>query len=479
MDPERRTRLNTIESAGQSALFMLYLAAMLRLHFFGAAGTVTGSRYLVETDSAKVLVDCGLFQGWKGLRERNWKPFAVDPASLSCVILTHAHLDHSGYLPRLRRQGFRGRVFCTHGTRELLEILLPDSAHLQEEQARHANKRGYSKHRPAEPLYTLEEAEASLEQVESVDYYRTFAPAPGFEARYTRAGHILGSGSLELRVGDRSILFSGDLGRPSDPVMKPADPPPQADYIVMESTYGDRLHPREDVLEALEGLVRDVKERRGILMVPAFAVGRAQHLLHLLAQLRTARRIPQVPVYLNSPMGISATDAFLRHPEDHKLSAKECAAMAEGVNFVRTIEESKALDALDGPLIVIAGSGMATGGRILHHFARHLPDPEATVLFVGYQSPGTRGHAMLSGAGEVKLQGRYVPVRARVVQIGGLSAHADYRELLAWLEKGAAPRRVFVTHGEPAAADALRLRIHDKFGWDAVVPADGESFDLD
>jgi metallo-beta-lactamase family protein len=452
--------------------------ASLRLQFLGAAETVTGSRYLVETRSGRILVDCGLFQGYKRLRERNWEPFPVDPASIQAVVLTHAHLDHSGYLPRLCREGFRGKIYCTEGTRDLLEILLPDSGRLQEEQARHANAGAYSKHHPARPLYGEEEALQCLERLETVPFHADFSPCAGFTARFSRAGHILGSGSLRLEAVGRSILFSGDLGRASDPVMRPPDAPPRADILVVESTYGDRLHPDEDVPGALEALVRDTVEKRSVLMIPAFAVGRVQHLLHLLATLRAEGRIPEIPVFLNSPMGVSATEIFLRHPEDHKLTEEQCRALARGVTFTRTVEESKALEHREGPRIFIAGSGMATGGRILHHFARHLPDANAGVLFVGYQAPGTRGHSLVTGASEVKLQGRYVPVRARVSQIEGLSAHADYLEILAWMKSGpGVPPQVFVTHGDPAAADALRVRIRDAFGCRALVPKDGAVYE--
>ncbi len=452
---------------------------MIRVTFLGAAETVTGSRYLVETGRSRILVDCGLFQGWKRLRERNWLPLPLDPATLDAVVLTHAHLDHTGFLPRLCQTGFSGPVYCTAGTADLLKILLPDSGHLQEEEARHANHRGYSKHHPAMPLYTREAAEQCLAQIRPVDFYTDFVPAAGVQARFTRAGHILGSGCLALHLDGTALTFSGDVGRPNDPIMKPPDPLSPTDFLVVESTYGDRRHPPEDVAESLAKWVNASVARGGVMLVPAFAVGRAQHILRLLDQLRGEGRIPAFPVYLNSPMSISATEIFRRHAEDHRLSQAACDHMCAAAHYVQTVEESMALDTRSGPMLIIAASGMATGGRILHHFRRFLPDPKNAVLFVGYQAAGTRGASMLAGAEEIKIQGAYVPVRAQVSQIQGLSAHADYAELIAWFRaSGISPRRVFVTHGEPAAADAFRRRLRETFGWDAVVPEDRASFEL-
>ena len=450
-----------------------------RLRFLGAAETVTGSRYLVETGEARVLVDCGLFQGWKKLRERNWAPLPLSPSSLDAVVLTHAHIDHSGYLPRLASAGFSGPVHCTRGTRDLLHILLPDAGHLQEEEARHANLRGYSKHRPALPLFTRAQAERCLEQLVPAPYGERFEVAPGVSARFTRAGHIVGAACLELRAGEVTIAFTGDVGRPGDPIMKPPDPLGPADYLVTESTYGDRRHPAEVVNGVVERVVNQTAERKGVLLVPAFAVGRAQHLLHILSQLRRDRRIPDLPVFLDSPMAIDATGLFCEHREDHLLGEEECRRMCAGVQYTRTADESKAIDRASGPMIVSSASGMATGGRVLHHLRRFLPEETTTVLFTGYQPAGTRGRSLVDGADEVKIHGQYVPVRARVVQIESLSAHADYREMLDWLARGSlAPRGVFVTHGEPSAADAFRRLLRDRFGWDAQVPGLGDSFAL-
>ena len=446
------------------------------LTFLGAADTVTGSRYLVETAGARVLVECGLFQGWQKLRLRNWAPLPFEPSSLDAVVLTHAHIDHSGYLPRLCQQGFAGPVYCTRGTADLLRILLPDSGHLQEEEARHANLRGYSKHRPALPLYTRADAERSLAQLVPVPYGREFAVADAVAGRFSRAGHIIGSACLYLGAGSTSIAFTGDVGRPDDPIMRPPDPMPAADVLVTESTYGDRRHPAGSVDPVIEKAVNETVARGGALIVPAFAVGRAQHLLHVLTALVHQQRIPPLPIYLDSPMAIDATGLFFEHAEEHRLSPDDCRRMSEGVHYARTPEESKAIDQRSGPMVVISASGMATGGRVLHHLRRFLPEKQNTILFPGYQPAGTRGRSLVDGADEVKIHGQYVPVRAQIIQVECLSAHADYREMLDWFARASlAPRRVFVTHGEPAAADAFRRRLRDAFGWEAVVPSLGDT----
>ncbi|HKO51422.1 MAG TPA: MBL fold metallo-hydrolase [Polyangiaceae bacterium] len=443
------------------------------LGFFGAAGTVTGSRYLLEHGDARVLVDCGLFQGYKKLRERNWKEPGFESAGLSAVVLTHAHLDHSGYLPRLCQSGFRGPVFCTPGTRDLLEILLPDSGFLQEEEARHAIRFGYSRHAKPEPLYTRQQAQRSLEQLRTVPFDQEFAVTDGVRAKFTRAGHIVGSACLALNLDGTRLTFSGDLGRPLDPIMKPAQPLTDTHYLVLESTYGDRRHPQEDPSELLAGIVNRTAEQGGVVVIPAFAVGRAQHLLHALDVLKRARRIPDLPVFLDSPLAIDATEIFRAHEEEHRLTREECRSMFELAKFSKTADDSKAIDASKGPMIVISASGMATGGRVLHHLARFLPDARNTVLLVGYQGAGTRGRSLADGSDELKIHGRYVTVRARIAQVQGLSAHADYAELCDWLKSSKlSPRRVFITHGEPAASDALRRRLRDTFGWDCVVPDD-------
>ena len=452
---------------------------MPTLQFLGATDTVTGSRYLVESDGARVLVDCGLFQGPKKLRERNWAAPSFDVQSLDAVVLTHAHIDHTGYLPRLCQAGYRGRIFCTRGTRDLLQLLLPDAGYLQEEQARHANEWKYAKHHPALPLYTRDDAERSLEQLVAVEYHERFDPARGISASYTRAGHIVGSGCLALHVGRTTITFSGDVGRPSDPIMKPPEPLAQTDYLVVESTYGDRRHSTQNIEDALAKVIVEAVEKRGVVVVPAFAVGRAQHLLHLVARLRYEQRIPACPVFLDSPMAISATKIFRDHREDHGLSDDEVERMSAIASYTTTADDSKAIDRSSGSMIVISASGMVTGGRVLHHLQRFLPDARTTVLFVGYQAAGTRGRSLIDGAAEIKLLGHYVPVKAKIVQLDGLSAHGDYAEIIDWLRASKlSPKRVFVTHGEPAAADSMRRRLHEAFGWDALVPESDATIEL-
>jgi metallo-beta-lactamase family protein len=450
-----------------------------RLTFLGAAETVTGSRYLLESGSASLLVDCGLFQGLKKLRLLNWQKLPFDAASLDAVVLTHAHIDHSGYLPRLCRSGFKGPIYCTPGTRDLLELLLPDAAFLQEEEARHANERGYSKHRPAEPLFRREDAELALRQLEPVPFHQPFEPAPRVSARFTHAGHIVGSACVSLTLGGKTLAFSGDVGRPMDPVMRPPEPLPEANYLVVESTYGDRRHSHESASESLTRAIVDTAERGGVILIPAFAVGRAQHLLHLIAGLRALGKIPNLPVFLDSPMAIDATHLFFKHAGEHRLSDDECKRMGALARYAKTSDESKAIDAQTGPMIVISASGMATGGRVLHHLRRFLPDAKNLVLFVGYQAIGTRGRSLLSGVDELKLHGQYVSVRARISVLEGLSAHADYLELIEWLRASRlSPERVFVTHGEPAASDAFRRRLRDAFGWRVEVPELGAVAEL-
>jgi metallo-beta-lactamase family protein len=450
-------------------------AAVTSLEFLGAIDTVTGSRYLLATGGARALVDCGLFQGPKKLRQRNWAQPGFDVSTLDAVVLTHAHIDHSGYLPRLCKAGFTGRVYCTQGTADLLQLLLPDSGFLQEEEARHANQWGYAHHQPALPLYTRADAERSLEQLAPVRFHETFSPAPGIAMRYTRAGHIVGSGCLAVDVGGVRVTFTGDVGRPVDPIMRPPELLGETDYLVVESTYGDRRHSTENIEDALANVIIETAERRGVVVVPAFAVGRAQHLMHLLARLRAAKRIPELPVVLDSPMAIDATRVFCERREDHRLSQRECTLMCNVARYARTVDDSKAIDRTAGPMVIISASGMATGGRVLHHLARFLPDERSTVLFVGYQAAGTRGRSLIDRAEELKIHGQYVRVRARIVQLDGLSAHADYGEMLEWLRASRlSPKRVFVTHGEPGAADSLRRRVVEAFGWSASVPEQGE-----
>lgn len=451
----------------------------MRLTFLGATGTVTGSKYLVASEGVPILVDCGLFQGYKQLRLRNWAPLPVAPKDIATVVLTHAHLDHSGYLPLLVKNGFGGNVYCSEATHDLCGILLPDSGHLQEEEAEYANRRGFSKHKPAMPLYTVVDAERSLEHFTPIPFERAVALPGGVELRLRPAGHLLGGSLVELHAGNRTVLFSGDLGRLNDPIMLPPSNVERADYLVVESTYGDRLHEGTDPRVQLGEVINRTTARGGVLVVPAFAVGRAQTLIHLIHKLKEANSIPDVPVYLNSPMAISATSLFRKYRQEHRLSTADCDALQRAATIVSTVEESKRLNELRGPMIIISASGMATGGRVVHHLKTFAPDARNTILFAGFQAGGTRGASMLAGAETVKIHGEHIPVRAEVVNMSNVSAHADYAEILKWLARFRfPPRRTFVTHGEPAAADALRRRIEEALHWQVEVPDYLESVEL-
>jgi metallo-beta-lactamase family protein len=441
------------------------------IQFLGATGTVTGSRYLFRSGWRQILVDCGLYQGYKQLRLRNWAPLPIDPGTLDAVLLTHAHIDHSGYLPLLVRNGFRGKIYCTRSTEDLCRVLLPDSAHLQEEEAEYANRKGFSKHKPALPLYTMQDARHCLKHFKSVDYDIPIDLGEGLTARLLPAGHLLGAAMVSLRGSHGSVLFSGDIGRPHDVLMKAPAPLQPHDYLVVESTYGNRIHPADDVAEKLADVVNRTAARGGIIIVPAFAVGRTQAMLYHLGKLRAQHRIPNIPVYVNSPMATEATRIYMDHPGEHRLNAAECKALCASAHFVQDIEESRALNEKKGPMVIIAGSGMATGGRVVHHLKSHVSNPANTVLFTGFQTGGTRGAAMVAGVSEIKIHGEYIPVRAEVAMLDNLSGHADADELLAWLKHcPTPPRTTFITHGEPAAADALRLRIEEELHWHCVVP---------
>ncbi|BEP55559.1 MBL fold metallo-hydrolase [Variovorax sp. V118] len=450
----------------------------MRIDFLGGTGTVTGSKYLLTHEGRRLLGDCGLFQGLKQLRLRNWEALPVDAADIDAVLLTHAHMDHSGFVPRLVQQGFKGKVYCTSATRELCELLLPDSGRLQEEDADFANRHGHSKHKPALPLYTEQDARVALKRFEVVPFGQECAPWTGWSWQLHRAGHILGAASLRIGWDGSSILFSGDLGRSDDLLMRPPEVAQAADYVVVESTYGNRKHPASDTLTELAGVINRTAARGGIVVIPAFAVGRAQTLLHCIQQLKQARRIPDMPVYLNSPMAADATRIYRKHMDEHRMSAEQCAAMQGQTIIVNTIEESRRLNTLGFPSIIVSASGMATGGRVLHHLKAYAPDARNTILFAGFQAAGTRGAAMVAGVDAIKIHGAYVPVRAEVANLETLSAHADHDELLAWLDAQRAPRRVFVTHGEPVAADALRLAIEERHGWPCTVPDYRESREL-
>ncbi len=450
----------------------------MRVTFHGAAGCVTGSKYLVEAGGERLLVDCGLFQGLKNLRERNWKPLPFEAAGVSAVLLTHAHVDHSGYLPRLVREGFSGPVYATPSTRALCEVLLPDAARLQEEDAELANREGFSKHHPALPLYDTQDAQKALALMRPVDFARTFDVA-GFRARFTYAGHILGAASVELERNGLRVLFSGDLGRSEDLLMYPPQKPGAPDWVVLESTYGDRLHPELDPLEELAAAIEPTLKAGGVVLIASFAVGRAQTLLYALHQLFEQRRLPRVPVHVDSPMATEATAIFKNHPEQHRLDARQAREVCALARYARSAADSKAINREEGPRIILSASGMLSGGRVLHHLKVYGPHGRNLILLPGFQAPGTRGADLVAGAREVRVHGRWLPVLAQVKQLQLFSAHADQGELLAWLAGAErAPRGVILTHGEPAAADALRRRIAPDFAGSVHVAELGETIEL-
>jgi len=449
------------------------------LSFLGATGTVTGSKYLLEAAGHRILIDSGLFQGLKALRLRNWDSLPIRPKDVEAVVLTHAHLDHSGFLPALVRRGFSGPVISSRGTRDLCGILLPDAGHLQEEEAFYANKRGFSKHKPALPLYTEEEARQSLKSFEPVSFDAEFAIRDGFRGVLRPAGHILGASIACLRAAGVQIVFSGDLGRLEDPIMRPPALIREADYIVVESTYGDRRHEKVDPEKVLGQHLGRALQRGGVVVIPAFAVGRAQTLLLLIARLKARGAISDVPVFLNSPMAINATQLYHQYRSEHRLTVGECAAACNVAKMVHTADESRALNEREGPMIIISASGMATGGRVLHHLKSFAPDPKNLILLPGFQAAGTRGASLASGAREIKIHGEYVSIRAEVIKMDSLSAHADYSEILHWLRGfSRPPKRTFITHGEPQAADELRRRIEETLGWAVSIPEYGDKTPL-
>ena len=455
---------------------------MLSLTTLGAAGTVTGSKHLLELDGRRVLVDCGLFQGPKNVRELNWKELPVRASSIDAVVLTHAHLDHTGYLPRLVQQGFRGPIYSTDGTRDLAELILRDCARIQEQDAAYLNKIKATRHSPARPLYTEADAALALRQFVTRPFGEPFTVEGDAKATFSRAGHILGAATVHLEWGSRRIVFSGDLGRYDDPIMLDPEPASDADYVVVESTYGDRLHDRTDPTLALGDAVRRTISRGGTVLVPAFAVGRAQSLLYYLWRLREDGQIPsEIPIFLDSPMAINASDLLHKHRADHRLSPAACDQVCRVATYTRDAEESKRISRSAVPKIVVSASGMATGGRILHHLKAFAPDPRNTVLLTGFQAAGTRGRSLLEGARELKIHGSWTHVAAEVASLPMLSAHADAAELIKWMRAFDAGdveklRRVFVVHGEPQGSEALRSLLNQAFGWDTVVPHQNQAF---
>ena len=451
----------------------------ISITFLGGAGTVTGSKYLIETGSHRILVDCGLFQGYKLLRERNWAPFPVKPSDIDAVVLTHAHLDHSGYLPLLVKNGFSGPIISTHATLKLCELILLDSGHLMEADARYANERGFSKHKPALPLYDQSDARRSLGSFRTHEFHETVEVTKGCTAKFRPAGHILGAATVELDCGGTRIIFSGDLGRYNDAMMVDPEPVPRADYLIVESTYGNRRHDPTDPEEALEEVINRTVRRGGSVIIPAFAVGRAQSLLYHLSRLRKRGRLTNVPVFLDSPMAINATELLHSHLGEHRLTKNECEEACGIATYTRDVEASKQIDRDSMPKIVISASGMVTGGRILHHLKHYGPDHRSTILLAGFQAGGTRGAALRDGSRELKMHGQMVPIRAEIASLDMFSAHADRDELLRWLGGfEAAPRMTFVTHGELEASDTFRRCIQEKLGWNARVPEHSERVDL-
>ncbi|MGQ9495395.1 MAG: MBL fold metallo-hydrolase RNA specificity domain-containing protein [Thermoanaerobaculaceae bacterium] len=462
---------------------------MGRLTFLGATGTVTGSRYLLEVHGRRILVDAGLFQGEKELRLRNWQPFPVPASSVDAVILTHAHIDHTGFLPRLVREGFRGPVYATPPTARLLTVLLPDAAHLQEEEARYATKVGSSKHKPALPLFTTSDAAAALRLVRPVPFHETTEIHPGCSFTFLRQGHILGAAAVSVRFKgsggkQKNVYFSGDVGRFGVPILRPPEPFPGAEYLVVESTYGDRVHNAADPREELAEVIQRTEQRGGVVLIPAFAVGRTQEILYYLREMEDDGDLSPLPVFLDSPLARQATAIYRQAASEHDAETRfveqeQDAFSPSRLRVLVSVEESKRLNEFRDPAVIISASGMATGGRILHHLRHRLGDHRNTVLLVGYQAAGTRGRKLQEGAPEIKIFGEHIPVRAEIAQISSLSAHADREELVVWAEQSeVAPERVFVTHGEPEAARAFANLLEEKLGWSCHLPAYGEHVEL-
>jgi metallo-beta-lactamase family protein len=455
---------------------------MATLTFLGAARTVTGSKHLIDVDGQRILIDCGLFQGLKELRQRNWAPLPILPDTIDAVVLTHAHIDHTGWLPRLVGQGFKGPVYCTAGTADLCKLVLPDAAHLQEEDAKFANKRGFSKHHPALPLYTGEDAAEALSRLKPQPFNTKIAVGKAIEVEFINAGHLLGSSYVLATRKDHTggrILFGGDLGRYSRPILPDPSPAVDADVLLVESTYGDRLHPKEDDGATLARIVTETIARRGKVIIPAFAIGRTEELLYWLFKLEDEGRLPKLPIYVDSPMAIKGIEYYGAHADELDREIVEMRRKLPRFTSVNSAMESKALVDDDTPAVIIASSGMATGGRVVHHLFAGLPDPRNTVLFVGYQAAGTRGRQLVEGAHYVTMFGQQIPVHARIEKIDGMSSHADAGEIITWLRTfPRAPKTTYLVHGEIVAQEALKARITKELGWNVEIPAHGQKVDL-
>ncbi|MCR9173505.1 MAG: MBL fold metallo-hydrolase [bacterium] len=451
----------------------------IHLKFLGGARTVTGSKTLLEVGNTKILVDCGLFQGLKELRKLNWREITRNASEIDYVLLTHAHLDHCGYLPILVKNGFKGTIYCTHPTKELATIVLRDSGKIQEEDANRANRYEYSSHSPAKPLYTQADAEAVVNQFSTHNYEEWVILEPEIKFQLLNAGHILGSAMVELKIYDQTLVFTGDIGRTDPMLLYPPKKVSKADYLIIESTYGDREHDTLDVKMKLERVIKETFQRGGILMVPTFSIERVQEIMFLMYQLRNGNRLPNVPIYLDSPMGIRATEVFETYPKWQDLSRQDLQQMYEGIRWVNSYEASKAIVKDKNPKIILAGSGMLQGGRILHYLSEHIGNEKNTLLFTGYQAEGTRGRALLKGSSSIKFFGEYHSVKCQIASISSLSAHGDRTELLQWMEHfQSPPKKVFLNHGEPHQLDAFRVWIESKLGWDVIVPYQEESFEL-
>ncbi|MCD6162249.1 MAG: MBL fold metallo-hydrolase [candidate division Zixibacteria bacterium] len=462
---------------------------MGRLTFYGATETVTGSRYILELQGMKLLIDCGLFQGSKKNRLKNWEPFPVPPKEIDRVLLTHAHIDHTGFLPRFCKHGFKGQVHCTHATADLCEILLKDSAHIQQEDARWANKKGFSKHKPALPLYTVKDAENALTHFSPLYYGEDLYLGDNYRLKFKDAGHILGSSFIDIKTTEgkdaKKIFFSGDIGRPAKRILRDPIQAFNVDYLILESTYGNRLHGDSYPIDELARVINESVERGGTLVIPSFAIGRTQSLLYIIRELEEQNKIPDLPIFIDSPMAIDATEIFRKRISDQHLTSRILTLEGKRIfhpkqlHICETRQQSKAINQQKTPAIIISASGMVTGGRILHHLLQRLPDSKNTILFIGFQAYGTRGRTIVEGSQEVKIHGRHIPINAKVESISGFSGHADYNEILAWLMGfNKPPEKTFIVHGEPEAAASMAEKIHTHFGWDVVVPKFGDSFEI-
>jgi len=451
----------------------------MKVHFLGAASTVTGSKFLVEHNETRILVDCGLYQGLKQLRELNWEPLSVLPSSIDYVLLTHGHLDHCGWLPKLVKEGFHGKIFCTSPTKQIARLILLDSAKIQEEEAERANKENYSKHNPAEPLYTVDEAERVTPLFRVVDKELEVKLTDDIFFSFFYASHIIGACSIELHVEDKILIFSGDIGQDDDVLLYPPVKPKKADYVFMESTYGNRIHPAEDTKLLLESFIRNTVENNGTVLIPSFAVERVQTLMFLLWQLKKENKLPDIPLIIDTPMGINVLEVFQNSTAWHKLTPKECEEMCRIFTLISDYKETIDTIFNPKPKVVIAASGMMTGGRILSYMERYIEKPETTLIVVGYQAEGTRGRKMIDGAEEIKIYGKYYPVKAKILELEGLSAHGDQKDLLNWLaDLEEKPKKVFLIHGENIAADELRLKIAETYQFDVTVPFLGQIVEI-